>query len=58
MTTTTPTHGFICKRCGDVAPEGVGYATKEPAAIERSRTTRACACGHSRRATTTCTTRD
>lgn len=39
--------GYICKRCGDVAPYGVGYASTEPAAVQRSRTTARCACGYS-----------
>jgi len=45
-------HGYVCKRCGDVAPYGVGYVSDEPAAVQRSRTTERCACGHSVRSTT------
>lgn len=51
--TTTATHprpiGYICKKCGDVAPEGVGYISREPAAVQRSATTVSCACGYSQR---------
>lgn len=42
-----PERGYICKTCGDVAPTGVGYVSREPAAVQRSATTH-CACGASR----------
>lgn len=47
-TTAEPTApGFMCKKCGDPSPAGIGYADARPGAHAASATLTACPCGWS-----------
>lgn len=41
--------GFICKRCSEPSPLGIGYAAAGEDAAQASATTTACKCGYSRK---------
>ncbi len=46
-----PDHGYICKKCGQASPVGVGYVADGAAAAAVSAAITVCPCGNSRTAT-------
>lgn len=44
-------HGYICKRCNEAAPLGVGYASYDPRiSYADSKDLTSCQCGYSQKA--------
>ncbi len=39
--------GFICKKCSNPAPVGIGYTDNTPGAAAASKKITACVCGYS-----------
>ena len=42
--------GYMCKKCGQPAPLGVGYTDTSPGAAQASQQVTSCPCGHSQTA--------
>ena len=48
---TISEHGYICKRCNEAAPLGVGYASYDPRiTYADSKDLTSCQCGYSQKA--------
>ena len=41
--------GYICKKCGKPSPLGIGYASHDQGAYERSKNLTQCECGYSQK---------